>query len=226
MIKHHPSNNLLAKYCSGSLEASLSVAVSIHVDMCPVCQAKVAHFEAQNAQDAFDINDSQDTNTVPNVPEKILCGDSSLLNFITADDTIDEVYDVETVNIEINNNNYELPRALTRIPHGKFTLMGKLARSRVAIDDGPLRSSLLHIGAGGEIPEHTHTGFEVTLLLDGEFSDEAGDYVAGDFIWQDQHHEHTPVTKNGCLCFTVVSSALHFNKGMSKLLNPIGQFIY
>jgi putative transcriptional regulator len=104
--------------------------------------------------------------------------------------------------------------------------VGKLARSRVAIDDGPLRSSLLHIGAGGEIPEHTHTGFEVTLLLDGEFSDEEGSYVPGDFIWQDGSHQHTPLTKDGCLCFTVVSSALHFNKGLSKLLNPIGNLIY
>ncbi|MGO3300382.1 MAG: ChrR family anti-sigma-E factor, partial [Pseudoalteromonas sp.] len=42
----------------------------------------------------------------------------------------------------------------------------------------------------------------------------------------DGTHQHSPQTKNGCLCFTVVSSALHFNKGLSKLLNPIGNLIY
>ena len=47
MIKHHPSESLLAQYCSAQLPASLSVAVSIHVDMCPVCQAKVAKLEAE-----------------------------------------------------------------------------------------------------------------------------------------------------------------------------------
>jgi len=42
----------------------------------------------------------------------------------------------------------------------------------------------------------------------------------------DGRHNHTPKTIEGCLCFTVVSSALHFNKGISKLLNPIGNLIY
>ncbi|ASM52252.1 putative transcriptional regulator [Pseudoalteromonas espejiana DSM 9414] len=223
MIKYHPSESLLAQYCSAQLPASLSVAVSIHVDMCPVCQAKVAKLEAQNAELAFD----EKSNTQPYVETNELADfDDDLLNLITADESIDEVYEVEPVTVQVNEQNYQLPRALTRISHGRFTQVGKLARSRVAIDDGPLRSSLLHIGAGGEIPEHTHTGFEVTLLLDGEFSDEDGNYVPGDFIWQDGTHQHTPLTKDGCLCFTVVSSALHFNKGLSKLLNPIGNLIY
>jgi putative transcriptional regulator len=226
MIKHHPSETLLAQYCSAQLPASLSVAVSIHVDMCPVCQAKVVQLEAENAKEVF--SESQlSSSTVKNSRDtEEVDFDTDLLNLITADPSIDEVYEVEPVTIQVNEHNYELPRALTRISHGRFTQVGKLARSRVAIDDGPLRSSLLHIGAGGEIPEHTHTGFEVTLLLDGEFSDEEGSYVPGDFIWQDGSHQHTPLTKNGCLCFTVVSSALHFNKGLSKLLNPIGNLIY
>ncbi|TMP03668.1 transcriptional regulator [Pseudoalteromonas sp. S3178] len=226
MIKHHPSETLLTQYCSASLSASLSLAVSIHVDMCPVCQAKVAKIEASNAEqvfsDSFEQSTQLDTLPVDITDEQ----ESSLFDFITADTSADEVYEVEPVAIKVNNHNYQLPRALTRISHGKFTQVGKLARSRVALDDGPLRSSLLHIDAGGEIPEHTHTGFEITLLLDGEFSDEEGSYVPGDFIFQDGSHQHTPLTKDGCLCFTVVSSALHFNKGFSKLLNPIGNLIY
>ena len=53
MIKHHPSETLLTEYCSASLSASLSLAVSIHVDMCPVCQEKVAKIEASNADALF-----------------------------------------------------------------------------------------------------------------------------------------------------------------------------
>ena len=59
MIKHHPSETLLTEYCSASLSASLSLAVSIHVDMCPVCQEKVAKIEASNADALF----SEDTET-------------------------------------------------------------------------------------------------------------------------------------------------------------------
>ncbi len=226
MIKHHPSETLLTEYCSASLSPSLSLAVSIHVDMCPVCQAKVAKIEASNADELFSEQPTQFEKSHNEQSESFEEFELNLLDMITSDNSIDEVYEVAPVSIKVNEHKYQLPRALTRISHSKFTQVGKLARSRIALDDGALRSSLLHIDAGGEIPEHTHTGFEVTLLLDGEFSDEEDSYVPGDFIWQDGSHQHTPLTKDGCLCFTVVSSALHFNKGFSKLLNPIGNLIY
>ena len=220
MIKHHPSNALLAQYCNASLPASLSVAVAIHLEMCECCKAEVKRLEAHNADAIF-------TQPDLSVDEELSVDEMSLFAAITASDEVDEVYEVPPQTIAITKQySYQLPRALARIPHGKFMQMGKLSRSRIGLEDGALRSSLLHIDAGGEIPEHTHTGFELTLLLDGEFSDEDGDYVAGDFMWLDGRHQHTPTTKDGCLCYTVVSSALHFNKGLSKLLNPIGNLIY
>ena len=36
MIKHHPSNDILMQFSEGNLPASLSIAVAIHVEMCPV----------------------------------------------------------------------------------------------------------------------------------------------------------------------------------------------
>ncbi|CAM4342530.1 ChrR family anti-sigma-E factor [Pseudoalteromonas ostreae] len=219
MIKHHPSDALLAQYCNASLPASLSIAIAIHVEMCECCQAEVKRLEAQNANAIF-------TQPDLSVDEELSDDAMSLFAAITASDDVDEVYEVTPQTILVNQQNYQLPRALARISHGKFMQMGKLSRSRIALDDGALRSSLLHIDAGGEIPEHTHTGFELTLLLDGEFSDEEGQYVPGDFMWLDGRHQHTPITEKGCLCYTVVSSALHFNKGLSKLLNPIGNLIY
>lgn len=220
MIKHHPSNALLAQYCNASLPASLSVAVAIHLEMCECCKAEVKRLEAHNADAIF-------TQPDLSADEELSVDEMSLFAAITASDEVDEVYEVPPQTIAITKQyTYQLPRALARIPHSKFMQMGKLSRSRINLEDGALRSSLLHIDAGGEIPEHTHSGFELTLLLDGEFSDEDGDYVAGDFIWLDGRHQHTPTTKDGCLCYTVVSSALHFNKGLSKLLNPIGSLIY
>ena len=62
MIKHHPSETLLTQYCAATLPASLSLAVSIHVDMCPVCQAKVEKLEASNAHAVF--SDNMDVTTV------------------------------------------------------------------------------------------------------------------------------------------------------------------
>jgi putative transcriptional regulator len=64
------------------------------------------------------------------------------------------------------------------------------------------------------------------LLLEGSFEDEMGSYHEGDFIWLDGKHTHNPVTKEGCLCLTVASDSLHFTQGLTKMLNPIGKFIY
>jgi putative transcriptional regulator len=145
---------------------------------------------------------------------------------IVADDTQAELISIPQATLMYQHKEVLLPRALSCLERSEFSTIGKIGRSRFNADDGTLRASLLQIAPGGEIPEHTHTGFEITLLLDGDFSDEDGEYVPGDFIMLDGAHNHTPKTKDGCLCFTVVSSALYFNKGISKLLNPIGSLIY
>lgn len=84
----------------------------------------------------------------------------------------------------------------------------------------------MYIDVGGEIFEYMYMGFELILLLDGEFSDEDGYYVLGDFMMLDGCYNYMLKIIEGCLCFIVVSSVLYFNKGISKLLNLIGNLIY
>ncbi|PHI37961.1 transcriptional regulator [Pseudoalteromonas sp. GCY] len=216
MIKHHPNDSLLRQFVEGNLPASISVAIAAHVEMCPCCQKKTQQLEAQEASVQLGGNS-----------DSALSSDfEAMMQAITLDDEIDEVKEFIQPTFHYQGRDVQLPRAIANIDRTKFSGVGKIARSRLLLEDDDLRSSLLQIDAEGEIPEHTHTGFEITLLLDGDFADEAGEYAPGDFIWQDGKHNHSPHTKEGCLCFTVVSSALHFNKGLSKLLNPIGKLIY
>ena len=109
---------------------------------------------------------------------------------------------------------------------GKTSHIGKLSRARIQLEENEIHTSLLQIEPGGSVPEHTHKGFELTVLLDGSFHDEQGEYVKGDFIMLDRSHQHHPISDNGCLCYTVANDALHFTQGINKLLNPIGSFIY
>ncbi|BBN83296.1 zinc-binding anti-sigmaE4 factor ChrR [Pseudoalteromonas sp. A25] len=216
MIKHHPSEQLLSQYSIGELPATLSIAVSAHLEFCSCCQAKVEALEAANATQEFEDVDSPFDND----------DFEDIFSLITNNDDVDTIKAYEPQFVSYQSKQATLPRAIAATDRSNFIQLGKLSRSRLQLDDGELRASLLQIEAGGEIPHHTHTGFELTLLLDGEFSDEEGSYVPGDFIWLDARHHHQPATTRGCLCFTVVNSALHFNKGLSKLLNPIGNLIY
>ena len=62
---------------------------------------------------------------------------------------------------------------------------------RLPLDEMGARASLLHIEAGGRIPEHTHQGYELTLLLAGTIEDGDTRYKAGDFIWRDASHSRS-----------------------------------
>ena len=104
--------------------------------------------------------------------------------------------------------------------------LGKISRARLDFEDDAHHTSLLHIDKDGQVPCHTHKGFEITLLLEGSFEDEMGVYNKGDFIWLDGNHTHQPATKEGCVCLTVSSDALYFTKGVSQLFNPLGKYIY
>ncbi|QYK14329.1 ChrR family anti-sigma-E factor [Shewanella rhizosphaerae] len=250
MINHHPNSDVLAQFVAGTLPASVSVVVASHVELCSECTRAVQALTEQAAIDAFgesikeqglrdepqaaglaDISALDDFDGLDDFDTCDQFGDSDefadCINAITALERDDAQQLPQTVTeIAVGGERIPLPTALKSIALKEWQGMGKLSRSRLALDDGDLRMSLLHIDKGGSVPCHTHKGFEITLLLQGSFTDEMGEYRKGDFIWLDGQHTHQPVTEEGCVCLTVSSDAIRFTQGMSQLLNPIGRFIY
>lgn len=222
MIKHHPQLSLLKTYCAGELPASISVIIAAHIELCPHCQQQLEALTADAAKSAFAYSNNEIENS--DFPSDI--DFDSVINDITCDDGIDEIIVTEPIELSLKDKNYFLPQVLRNLELSNWANLGKLSRSRIALDDANLHTSLLHIDSGGSVPEHTHNGFEITLLLEGSFKDDMGEYHKGDFIWLDGKHTHNPITEHGCLCLTVSSDSLHFTQGLSKLLNPIGKFIY
>ena len=74
---------------------------------------------------------------------------------------------------------------------------------------------------GLKSPHHHHQGMEITLVLDGAFSDETGSYKRGDLIVTDDTLEHTPVACKmyGCTCLVVSTAPIKLS-GIASLLNP------
>ncbi|HCH02808.1 MAG TPA: transcriptional regulator [Vibrio sp.] len=222
-MRHHPTHELMSVFASGELPASLSIAVAAHLELCRDCQTTVDRITQQAAQQEF-------TTSSTSYQQDHEDDFADMIAQITQDDALfdAQIYSDKAVEqtIEFKGQHYTLPRALQSLVLQKPQKLGKLTRSRIDLQEGSLKTSLLHIEPGGSVPMHTHKGFELTLLLDGEFEDQMGKYQKGDFIWLTGEHEHTPTTTTGCLCFTVSNDALQFTQGISKLLNPIGQFIY
>ncbi|WP_281556334.1 ChrR family anti-sigma-E factor [Thalassomonas sp. RHCl1] len=228
MIRHHPKETLLKAFAGGELAASLSAAIAIHVDMCPLCQEKTAAITREQAMKSFgrealsaDINSSGVDSC-----QQAETDYDDMIQVIVADEQIAPVPLRIPKKITLHGQEFTLPQAIANLQLGKFRHLGKLSRARLLLGEGPIHTSLLHLQPGGSVPEHTHKGYELTLLLAGEFHDEQGSYVPGDFMMLDGRHTHTPVSEQGCLCYTVVSDALHFTQGINKLLNPIAALIY
>ncbi|MCL1137106.1 ChrR family anti-sigma-E factor [Shewanella pneumatophori] len=226
MIKFHPKDEMLLQHAKGQLHLGLATAVSAHCELCSVCREKVNDFTKQLAEECMGEVDSTGADSDFTNLDYGSIDFSAMLSQITSLAPSEEESSSAKAIVDIKGNQYKLPKAFTRQADHSWSGFGKISRMRLDADDGHSRASLLHIDANGEIPEHTHNGREITLLLEGYFEDEFSQYVPGDFIELDGNHQHSPKTMNGCLCYTVVDAPLHFTKGISKILNPIGELIY
>ncbi|WP_339866293.1 ChrR family anti-sigma-E factor [Pseudohongiella nitratireducens] len=225
MIKYHPDNAFLQSFATGDLPASLAAAASIHCEMCSSCAQTVQSYTKQAATDGFSALDSR-TENAEACSYRSMSSMDAMIEQITKDEEQDMASENQSKTIQVQGKQFELPRALVNIPLGKWSSLGRLSRSRLGMNDGDIRASLLLMEADGGVPEHTHKGFELTLILEGHFKDEFDDYGPGDFLMLDSNHTHNPQTDIGCLCYTVSNDAQHFTKGFNRLVNPLGYFIY
>lgn len=62
-------------------------------------------------------------------------------------------------------------------------------------------TSIVRYAAGSHFSEHTHTGGEEFIVLDGVFQDEHGDYPAGTYVRNPPTTAHTPRSDQGCTIF-------------------------
>jgi putative transcriptional regulator len=87
--------------------------------------------------------------------------------------------------------------------------------------EGSLR--LLYIPPGRAVPDHGHNGLEMTLVLQGSFSDETGAFGVGDLEIADEELEHTPVAGEGapCICLAATDAPLKFQTLVPRLLQPL-----
>jgi putative transcriptional regulator len=96
-----------------------------------------------------------------------------------------------------------------------------LALHEVAVPSG--RLIFMKIAPGSAMPEHSHGGEELTLVLQGSYHDHGGTFRAGDIADLDEEFSHQPVTDGdeGCICVIAIEAPTRFKKVWAKLLQPI-----
>lgn len=229
MIKAHPTDPMLRAFADDELPLPLAVGLSAHCELCPDCAARLKAFEEELAQQY--LASAAEPELASRDDVALDAGFDAMLADILAqpEPVAAPVIDLplaQPAELEVAGHAYRLPRVLARYRSPKWRHIGAIRQQSLPLDEMGARASLLHIDAGGRIPEHTHQGYELTLLLAGNIQDGDTLYQAGDFIWRDASHAHSPHTPDGCLCYTVQDAPVQFTKGLSRLLNGISQHLY
>ena len=214
MAKFHPSVDLLTEYVAGILPLAQSACISAHLNYCPQCQQQSARLQDLGAV-LFD--------SLTPVP----VGDA-LLNTVLA--RLDEEPPLSYRRAQ-DPAVGRLPALLQRLMKGDFSelswnkITSSLRISYLKTGDPGYEFALYHIKAGGKIPEHTHRGSEMTLILQGGFSDAAGSYHEGDFLFREASDTHAPTAlqSEDCICLAVLDAPLRFTSWKYRWMNPFLQ---
>jgi putative transcriptional regulator len=210
MIKYHPETRLLNEFSAGSLPLAQSVCVSLHLNYCEQCQRN--HRRLQELGSAM-----FETLSPAQVDDSLLQGVLSRLDEEPA-----------LTYTETNAKDDGYPALVQRLMDRNFEELDwervnkALRVSRLRSGDRDNELALYHIKAGGSVPQHTHKGTELTLVIDGSFSDEEGVYQEGDFLMRDSDHVHTPTAARtgDCVCLGVLDAPIRFTRWMYRPMNP------
>jgi len=210
MSNFHPDLDLLTEYAAGSLPLAQSACVAIHVNQCPRCQRSAQQL-AELGACLFEALE----------PEKV--GDAQL-NAVLA--RLDEEQPLAYARPKGGAN--DTPAILQRLMRGDFSdlrwnnIGSNLRISHLRTGDPHHEFALYHIRAGGRIPEHTHRGTEMTLVLQGGFSDVEGSYHPGDFLVRRPGDVHAPTAlqSEDCICLAVLDAPLRFTDWKFRWMNP------
>lgn len=204
-ITHHTPDALLAAYATGSLSGPFALVVATHVSLCLECRVA---FEAHQAVGGAVL----DTVRTETVSEDLKY---RVLDLLDAPAPAEPVYRRSGV----------LPAPVVEALKGKppqWKPIGMGVRQSIlaAGPEGSVR--LLYIPPGQAVPDHSHGGLELTMVLQGSFRDETGAFGVGDLEVANQDLSHTPVAGPSapCICLAATDAPLRFKALIPRMLQP------
>jgi len=206
-IKHHLTEPLLIGYAAGTLPEAFNLVVATHITMCDDCRAALAEYDAVGGEVMLDIDPVT-------IAEDALAATMAM---------IDGGFGTDKP-APVRARNSIFPGPLQDYVSGdveslKWRKVGGGVSQLVlkTSDDASVR--LLRIPAGTKVPDHGHRGTELTLVLQGAFTDEHERFGAGDVEVANEDMNHTPIAEAGmdCICLAATDAPLRFNGIVPRL---------
>jgi putative transcriptional regulator len=202
LVKYHPDTRFLTDYAAGSLPESQALCVAAHLHYCHSCRKHISEL-TELGTELF----------MTQVPDNVNSDSFTvLMEKLDAPQPESQPNTIDTDQVTSN-----------LVERDALPNLGKSLRySTIQTSDSHRESSLLEIKAGGEIPNHHHSGDEITVVLKGSFSDQEDRYHVGDYIVRTSGETHTPVASQDedCLCLATLDAPIIMNNWIYRLLTP------
>ncbi|CAH0338910.1 ChrR family anti-sigma-E factor [Rhizobium sp. CECT 9324] len=218
-VQHHVSDELLLAYATGELAEGWSLAVATHLALCPSCRSRLSFMEHAGGE-LLELAMPETTDDMAS---------SSWDEMKAKISASRPVKKSELKTVPEQTDTPILPEPLRSYLGGDVGLLKWKALGRGAYHipiktaDGQTQVRLLKIPAGKPVPEHSHGGRELTLVLKGAFTDGASVFKRGDLEEADESLTHQPVAtpEEDCICLAVTDAPLKFQSRLLRLLQPV-----
>lgn len=222
-IKHHLDEATMVSYAAGSMSQAMALVVACHISICPACRERVNQSEAIGGMLLDSLDEAEISSDA--LDQVLACLDS------------EPELDLEVVSTPAPAQSRQssdcIPGPLQDCIGNSFDdLDWKRIVPGVYFYELPYKtekggvSRLMRIAPGKAMLPHTHNGNELTLILQGSFSDEMGRFTAGDVADLDSEIEHQPLVDSDvdCICLIATDAPLKFSTLLGKLVQPMTGF--
>lgn len=210
MITHHPTEETLVAYASGSLCEGNALVVATHLAHCSECRAAVRDMQEM----AGALLDQQGEEEIS----------------LAARNAVMARLDGELLEAA--------PKPMCRTPQERVLAPVSLYESekwrwvgpgvyRRFLDvpaDAGTRVFMLKAAPGTRLPDHRHVGTEWTCVLKGAFIHDQGRFGAGDFDEADGSVFHNPLVEDAgeeCICLVALNGHVEMTGWMGRMIQPL-----
>ena len=208
-INHHPQDETLAAYASGTLDFARRFVIEAHAHSCQRCRKSIGLME--EIAGAL-LAASQPAGMDPGCLQRVMAR-----------------FDGEPAQIASSGRQSQIrPGLMRRVldapEQGAWAWAGPGLRLQ-SLHQPPgkgARLFLLMAVPGLGLPNHTHTGNEITLVLKGAFTHAGGRFAPGDCDDADDSDEHAPIVEPGeaCICLIAMEGQLKLSGWLGRLAQP------
>lgn len=208
-IKHHLNDALLMGYSAGTLPEAFNLVMATHISVCDDCRARMHSFDAIGGEVVSALG-----------KQDLAEGSFAATLALIAQQRAEPPKGAAVGGI--------FPAPLRDYVGGDLDAV-KWRRVGGGVSQALLKTRdaatvrLLRIPGGVAVPDHGHRGLELTLVLQGAFSDATDRFARGDVEIADEDLVHKPVAEAGldCICLAATDAPLRFSHLVPRLVQSI-----